>query len=646
MSPVETREKSIRLASSRVAVTYPSTLDPWLDGVVEPRAVTTDPSKWVRLCPRATAGRFDVVSAGNDFASDLDLGAALATFFERVSFLLLDELDEALALHAAALRHGDSFVLLPGRTGSGKTHLALWYRAQGFDLGTDEIVTASPGPAGEPILSGALGRPLILKRPVEATALLRPGETPVAQQDAACGRLIKPDAGAAWTQASIARGLIVFPRFTAGAAFSLTPLTPGMSGLRLLETCLNVRNLPRGGLPLASLLARRLPAIALEYGDTGQLEGTLDVLTRQLLGAPPGPRDLAALCAAFTALARIEAERRPVGRPEHAPDEDSNVHAGARSALAEGALAAGGAEMKDSASASTGTPRRPMPAPTAARFPRRLTIGMATYDDYDGVYFTVQSIRINNPELDGAVEFVVVDNNPGGRGSEALDRLGKSIDGYRYVPFGEWSGTAIRNAVFEEASSPFVLCIDSHVLIVPGALSKLISYFEADPDSRDLVQGPLVYDDLRRTATHLEPRWRGGMYGCWANDPRGADPTAPGFDIPMQGMGVFACRRTAWARFNPRFRGFGGEEGYIHEKMRQRGGRTLCVPFLRWVHRFDRPGGAPYPNRWEDRIRNYLIGFTELGLDTGDMEAHFAAHLGAETSARIFAEIKRELDIG
>jgi hypothetical protein len=110
--------------------------------------------------------------------------------------------------------------------------------------------------------------------------------------------------------------------------------------------------------------------------------------------------------------------------------------------------------------------------------------------------------------------------------------------------------------------------------------------------------------------------------------------------------GLFACRRAAWPGFNRNFRGFGGEEGYIHEKFRQRGGRTLCLPFLRWLHRFGRPLGAPYSNRWEDRIRNYVIGFTELGLDTGEMEVHFAQLLGAETTAQIFAGIKLDLVAG
>jgi hypothetical protein len=506
-------------------------------------------------------------------------------------------------------------VLLPGHSGYGKTRLSLWYRAQGFDLGTDEIVTASSGPdgIGDLVLRGVLARPVILKSMVEVNALLRPGEAPIAQQDSSYGLLLRLEGVAPWTQTPIDRGFIVFPRFTPGAALNVTALTSGEACLRLIENCLNARNLPRGGLPFASLLARRTSAISLEYGETRQLDGTLDVLTRQVLATPTAPDDLAALCEAFTARAAVRTATR----------EKSGA----------------------SAQTSVDTPKRAVPVPTVERFPHRLTIGMATYDDYDGVYFTIQSIRVNNPELEGVLEFVVIDNNPAGPCSELLSHLGKSIDGYRYVPRDEWSGTAIRNAVFEEASSPFVLCVDSHVLIVPGAISKLLSYLESDPDSRDLVQGPLIYDDLRTRSTHMEPRWRAGMYGTWANDPRGDDSAAPGFDIPMQGLGLFAHRRAAWPGFNPKFRGFGGEEGYIHEKIRQHGGRALCLPFLRWIHRFGRPLGAPYVNRWEDRIRNYVIGFTELGLDTTEMEAHFAELLGAETSARIFNEIKMELRI-
>jgi hypothetical protein len=43
----------------------------------------------------------------------------------------------------------------------------------------------------------------------------------------------------------------------------------------------------------------------------------------------------------------------------------------------------------------------------------KLTIGMATYDDFNGVYFTIQSLRSFFPITNTSeVEFIVVDNNP------------------------------------------------------------------------------------------------------------------------------------------------------------------------------------------------------------------------------------------
>ena len=47
-------------------------------------------------------------------------------------------------------------------------------------------------------------------------------------------------------------------------------------------------------------------------------------------------------------------------------------------------------------------------------------------------------------------------------------------------------------------------------------------------------------------------------------DDRGRDSNGEPFEIPMQGLGMFSCRKEAWLGFNPLFNGFGGEEGYIH----------------------------------------------------------------------------------
>lgn len=248
-------------------------------------------------------------------------------------------------------------------------------------------------------------------------------------------------------------------------------------------------------------------------------------------------------------------------------------------------------------------------------------------------------------EAIGDAEILVIDNNPDGIAAQALKDLETGIPNYRYVPFLERRGTIVRDAVFDLAVGEYVICMDCHVMFVPGSIGRLMAYFDAHPQTRDLLQGPLIYDNLSGISTHFEPEWHGGMWGRWATDPRGADPDAEPFDIPMQGVGALACRRDAWPGYNRMFRGFGAEEGYIHEKFRQGGARTLCLPFFRWLHRFPRPRGVSYPNRWEDRVFNIIAGFNELGLPTEEMTQHFRQLLGAGEADRLIADAWRELQM-
>jgi hypothetical protein len=270
---------------------------------------------------------------------------------------------------------------------------------------------------------------------------------------------------------------------------------------------------------------------------------------------------------------------------------------------------------------------------------RTLTIGTLTCDDFDGLYFTLQAIRLFHPEVMDEVEFLVLDNHPSsphGKCNEALTHWIK--EPVRYVPVCDAQGTALRQRIFELANTEYVLCLDSHVLLAPGALRKLIDYFESGQDQGNLLQGPLLYDDLRNVSTHFAPVWRDHMWGIWATDERGRDPAAPPFEIPAQGLGVFACRKSAWPGFHPGFRGFGGEECYLHEKFRKAGRRTVCLPFLRWVHRFPRPGGVPYRLHLEDRVRNYLLGHAELGLDAAPVVEHFKSSIGEKRMREMVEE--------
>jgi len=257
----------------------------------------------------------------------------------------------------------------------------------------------------------------------------------------------------------------------------------------------------------------------------------------------------------------------------------------------------------------------------------------------------------------------------------------------RYIPYPGSGGPALsKGRVFAASKTDAVLCMDCHVFLDPGSLKQLLDFYDANPGTQDLYHGPLMADDPATVWTHFDNLWRGQMWGTWGvawrclacgqkfsilntNDqaeyrslvgngsevvtsccckPLPVIPwqghelpltqagympvafTSPGkdddldpFEIPAQGMGLFTCRKDAWLGFNDHFSGFGGEEFYIHEKFRKAGRKAMCLPFLRWMHRFARPNGPKYAVRTEDRVRNYVLGHNELGLDLTDCKTHF-----------------------
>lgn len=270
---------------------------------------------------------------------------------------------------------------------------------------------------------------------------------------------------------------------------------------------------------------------------------------------------------------------------------------------------------------------------------RKLTVGMVTYDDFDGVYFSIQALRMFHKEVLDEIEFLVIDNNPEGEHGKAV----KGLSGWvrqpiKYVPFTEYKSTTVKTKIFECAETPYVLVMDCHVLLEQGSLRRLVDFLDEGKDEGNLLQGPLIYDDLQNMSTHFDLVWRGQMWGVWATDDRGRNPDGEPFEIPAQGMGCFACRKDSWLGYNPRFRGFGGEEGYIHQKYRNAGKKTLCLPFLRWLHRFGRPSGVKYPLLMEQKVKNYVIGFTEIGRDTGEIYDHFREFTSTENLDRWFLE--------
>ena len=89
---------------------------------------------------------------------------------------------------------------------------------------------------------------------------------------------------------------------------------------------------------------------------------------------------------------------------------------------------------------------------------------MASYDDYDGDYFTLHALRMFHGEALADAEILVIDNNPTGDCAEALKSLEGASADYRYVPMTERTGTMVRQRIVDEGRGDFVLVMKGRVL--------------------------------------------------------------------------------------------------------------------------------------------------------------------------------------
>jgi hypothetical protein len=272
---------------------------------------------------------------------------------------------------------------------------------------------------------------------------------------------------------------------------------------------------------------------------------------------------------------------------------------------------------------------------------RKLTVGIATYNDYDGAYFTVTALRLYHPEVADDVDLLVVDNDPSGPAAWPLKALEYDVERLRYVPVDDISSAAVKDRVIREANSDWVLVLDSHVLVSPGGIAPLLRFLEEHPDCDDLLQGPLLARG-GHFASQV-PRWDKDLFGQWRDPtPDRPDPDAEPQIIEMQGLGLFACRKETWPGYSPLFRGHGAEEFYLHEKYRRRGNRTLSLPFLSWTHRFTPPGRGTHRITYDDRIRNFLIAFEEIERSTDEVLQHFASERMTDRTDDIARRWERE----
>lgn len=167
------------------------------------------------------------------------------------------------ALHAAALACGNRGILLPGKSGSGKSSLAAWLTAKGCTYLTDELVLLTR----EGYLR-AFTRPLTLRPPTMAA--LTPS-VHIDQAECLMGeegtmvphRCLNPR----WSASTPRLACVVFPEFIAHHPATLTSLTSARGCMQLMGCHVNARNISGHGFDHLAEISRRVDFYSVKFGN-------------------------------------------------------------------------------------------------------------------------------------------------------------------------------------------------------------------------------------------------------------------------------------------------------------------------------------------------------------------------------------------
>jgi hypothetical protein len=143
-----------------------------------------------------------------------------------------------LAIHAGVVSNGERCILLPGRTGSGKTTLTAALSRDGFHYFSDEFALLEEGT----LRARPVPLSLTIKRgAVELLTSYYPGLGGLlahTREDGQTVRYLSPAARLVDLERSDPVGWIIFPRYEADAVTSLCPVSKPEALRRLLRECL------------------------------------------------------------------------------------------------------------------------------------------------------------------------------------------------------------------------------------------------------------------------------------------------------------------------------------------------------------------------------------------------------------------------
>lgn len=242
-----------------------------------PATPVAEPWTRFRLADAGGSAGWSLQQDGRTLCQNLPAGQMADRLMGHVCYALAHESHHGLLLHAAAVRAAGRGILLPGKSGAGKSTVSAWFAANGSEYSTDEMVFIANG--GDDLLG--FTRPITIKAAARHLVPTRVDEGPGQGFSVADPvEMIAPESlGAAIVEGAMTLNLIVFPEYRDGTETALRSLTKAQAAFELMKCLANARNLAEHGLPEAIRLASHVRSYALTYSDMNRAgRSVLDLL--------------------------------------------------------------------------------------------------------------------------------------------------------------------------------------------------------------------------------------------------------------------------------------------------------------------------------------------------------------------------------
>ncbi|MCI5212532.1 MAG: hypothetical protein D3910_27945, partial [Candidatus Electrothrix sp. ATG2] len=357
---------------------------------------------------------YSVVIDGTETGTELDRGGLAHHLLARVAYCFVHTIGSGIVLRSGAVQRNGKGILLPG---SEKNNPVPWLLERGYGYLTDKLVHFKNDSRQ---FSAFSSPPLINQSNLSAAADLCVEEfissvgdqilsLPNSSSFLVPYRIFTDDPIPEEQQLN----LLLFTKRQQNLPLSLTSVSPGQAAQRLMGYLENHQLLSLQGFRQIAELTRQVPALLLQYADFEQLDDLLLPVIDFILDTELPLQAIEKFTNTLPTL---------IGR------------------------------QRSSCTEQTTTTVYPLQQATPPGKKKKITVGMATYDDYDGVYFSVQALRMYHPEIIDQCEILVIDNHPDGPCAESLKKLDAAIPGYRYVPLADVQGTAAaRDALFQHS---------------------------------------------------------------------------------------------------------------------------------------------------------------------------------------------------